>query len=168
MATQSNHILDLGNMSAMTNALSLNSRDQLITSSQNVWVNGTSYTLGQTYFYDDGGRANKTEVSWDGLTKTAEETTAFDALDNPLTQKVGGNLQTVDYSYYANGFLQKINGGATTGSIGLTSNDVPNENSANDLFAMELSYATNGNISSWKQQNRGFALQNYAYTYDYD
>jgi len=31
---------------------------------------------------------------------------------------------------------------------------------------MELSYATNGNISSWKQQNRGFALQNYAYTYD--
>jgi hypothetical protein len=30
---------------------------------------------------------------------------------------------------------------------------------------MDLDYLPNGNISNWKQQNRGFALQNYAYTY---
>ncbi len=31
---------------------------------------------------------------------------------------------------------------------------------------MILKYLANGNISNWKQQNRGFALQNYAYAYD--
>ncbi len=31
---------------------------------------------------------------------------------------------------------------------------------------MDLDYLANGNISNWKQQNRGFALQNYAYQYD--
>ena len=31
---------------------------------------------------------------------------------------------------------------------------------------MILKYLANGNIYNWKQQNRGFAMQNYAYQYD--
>ena len=88
-------------------------------------------------------------------------------MDNPLQTKLGGNLQTMDYSYWAGGFLHNINGG-TTGSGGLapTANDWPTENTNQALFAMELTYLANGNIANWKQQNRGFVVQNYAYTYD--
>jgi RHS repeat-associated protein len=167
VAFAGNHILNIGNVTAISHNLSLNARDQITSQTENVNVNGINYTLAQILFYDNGGRPTKTDVSWDGSTKTIEETTAYNALDKPLQTNVGGNLQTIDYEYFAGGFLDKINGGTTgAGGLTLTANGWPTENSNNDLFAMDLDYLPNGNISIWKQQNRGFALQNYAYTYD--
>lgn len=166
-AFASNHILSLGNPTASTSSLNLNARDQITDQTETTNVNGINYTLAQNIFYDNGGRPNKTDVSWNGITKTIEETTSFNALDKSLQTKIGGNLQTVDYAYFAGGFLDKINGGTTgAGGLALTANGWPSENSSNDLFAMDLDYLANGNISNWKQQNRGFALQNYAYQYD--
>jgi RHS repeat-associated protein len=166
--TRSNHILNLANPSAITNTVFYNARDQINSQAEGVAVNGITYSISQSHTYDNGGRKTKTEVSFDNiLNKNIEETTAFDALDKPLQTKIGGNLQTIDYQYFAGGFLDKINGGTTgAGGLALTANGWPSENSSNDLFAMDLDYLSNGNISNWKQQNRGFALQNYAYTYD--
>ncbi|OYU66885.1 MAG: hypothetical protein CFE22_07150 [Cytophagaceae bacterium BCCC1] len=166
--TRSNHILDLVNPSAITNTFFYNARDQINSQAEGVAVNGINYSISQSHTYDNGGRKTKTEVSFENiLNKNIEETTAFDALDKPLQTKIGGNLQTLDYQYFAGGFLDKINGGTTgAGGLALTANGWPSENSSNDLFAMDLDYLANGNISNWKQQNRGFALQNYAYQYD--
>ncbi|MFN4086533.1 MAG: RHS repeat domain-containing protein [Spirosomataceae bacterium] len=167
VAFAGNHILHLAQPTALTTHLSLNARDQITSQSETVHVQSAAYTLAQNYLYDQGGRPTQTQVTWDGSTQTVEETTAYNALDNPLQTKLGGNLQTMDYSYWAGGFLHNINGG-TTGSGGLapTANDWPTENTNQPLFAMELTYLANGNIANWKQQNRGFAFQNYAYTYD--
>jgi hypothetical protein len=166
--TRSNHILNLANPSAITNTMFYNARDQINSQAEGVAVNGINYSISQSHTYDNGGRKTKTEVSFDNiLNKNIEETTAFDALDKPLQTKIGGNLQTLDYEYFAGGFLDKVNGGTTgAGGLALTANGWPSENSSNDLFAMDLDYLANGNISNWKQQNRGFALQNYTYTYD--
>ncbi|MCU0339322.1 MAG: DUF6443 domain-containing protein, partial [Spirosomaceae bacterium] len=164
---QSNHPLSIGSATAMTGQMTYNGQDALTGINTNVTVNGTTYATQQTNTYDHSGRPTKREFGFEGSTKTVEETTAFNPLDQALTQKIGGNLQTLNYTYYPNGFLHQINDGSTgAGGIGLTANDIPNENSANDLFAMELNYAANGNINSQKIQNRGFALQNYTYTYD--
>ncbi len=167
VALAGNHILDLAQPTALTTQLSLNARDQITSQTETVHVQGTAYTLAQNYLYDYGGRPTQTQVTWQDSTQTVEQTTAYNALDNPLQTKLGGNLQSMDYSYWAGGFLHNINGG-TTGSGGLapTANDWPTENTNQPLFAKELTYLANGNIANWKQQNRGFAVQNYAYTYD--
>jgi RHS repeat-associated protein len=163
----SNHILSLSNAAATSNSLLLNARDQITQQTESVNVNGVNYTLLQNLYYDNAGRSNKTEVSWAGVTKTVEEITGYDALDKPLQVKIGGNLQTVDYEYFPGGSLDKMNGGITgAGGLSVTSNQWPSENSSKDLFAMDLDYLPNGNISNWNQQNRGFVQQNFAYTYD--
>lgn len=166
--TKSNHILDLSNYTAWTNTTFYNARDQISSHAEGVAVNGINYSISNSHSYDNGGRKTKTEVSFDNVVnKTIEETTAFDALDKPLQTKIGGNLQTLDYNYHAGGFLHKINEGTTgAGGLALTDNGTPNINSSSDLFAMDLDYLANGNISNWKQQNRGFVLQNYQYQYD--
>ncbi len=165
--TKSNHILDLSNYSAWTKGTFYNARDQINSQGEGVNVNGISYSISHSHTYDNGGRKTETETTFDNVYKTIEETIAFDALDKPIQTKIGNGLQTIDYEYFAGGFLDKINGGSTgAGGLALTANGWPSENSSNDLFAMDLDYLANGNISNWKQQNRGFALQNYAYTYD--
>jgi RHS repeat-associated protein len=115
----------------------------------------------QRYTYDALGRMEKVETSTDGSTwiKDAEYTSFF-ADGQPTQLKLGNsNIQTVDYLYTVQGWLDKINDGSiSTGTNG-------------DRFGMNLDYDYSGNIDlqQWRQVGTAGTNQNtLSYSYSYD
>ncbi len=115
----------------------------------------------QRYTYDALGRMTKVETSTNGSTwvKDAEYTSFF--ADGQVGQMKLGNsaIQTVDYAYTVQGWLDKINNGSiSTGTNG-------------DRFGMNLDYDFNGNIDlqEWRQVGTSGTNQNLlSYSYSYD
>ncbi|XWN37316.1 MAG: N-acetylmuramoyl-L-alanine amidase [Balneola sp.] len=122
---------------------------------------GESDDFYQRYTYDALGRMTKVETSTDGSswTKDAEYTSYL--ADGQVAQlKLGNsNIQTIDYAYTVQGWLDKINNGSiSTGTNG-------------DRFGMNLDYDFNGNIDlqEWRQVGTTGTNQNlltYSYSYD--
>ncbi|MEQ9264019.1 MAG: RHS repeat-associated core domain-containing protein, partial [Balneolaceae bacterium] len=86
------------------------------------------------------------------------EYTSYSADGQVAQMKLGnGNIQTVDYTYTAQGWLDKMNAGTvSSGTNG-------------DRFALDLDYADNGNITLQKWMQSSLSTTNsvqYAYTYD--
>jgi len=115
----------------------------------------------QRYTYDALGRMEKVETSTNGSTWTKEaEYTGFFADGQPTQLKLGNsNIQTVDYLYTVQGWLDKINDGSiSTGTNG-------------DRFGMNLDYDYSGNIDlqQWRQVGTAGTNQNtLSYSYSYD
>ncbi len=115
----------------------------------------------QRYTYDAMGRMTKVETSTNGSTwvKDVEYTSFF--ADGQVGQMKLGNsaIQTVDYAYTVQGWLDKINNGSiSTGTNG-------------DRFGMNLDYDFNGNIDlqEWRQVGTSGTNQNLlSYSYSYD
>lgn len=115
----------------------------------------------QKYSYDKFGRVSKVETSGDGISWTKDAEYTEYAADGQVQQlKLGNsNIQTLDYAYTIQGWLDNINNGAiSTGTNG-------------DRFGMSLSYSNNGNITQqqWRQVGTSGTNQNqlsYAYSYD--
>ncbi len=115
----------------------------------------------QRYSYDALGRMDKVETSTNGSTwiKDAEYTSFL--ADGQVSQLKLGNsaIQTVDYSYTVQGWLESINNGTiSTGTNG-------------DRFGMYLDYNLNGNINlqEWRQVGTSGTNQNtLSYSYSYD
>ncbi len=108
------------------------------------------------YSYDGLGRLAKVESSTnDGSTWTREAEYTGYLADGSVGQLKLGNsaVQTVDYTYTVQGWLDKINNPASIGT---------------DKFAMDLAYTDNGNISSqqWRQPGLDANLASYGYSYD--
>ncbi|MEM9548232.1 MAG: RHS repeat-associated core domain-containing protein [Bacteroidota bacterium] len=102
-------------------------------------------------------------------------------------KRLGGNLQQVDFSYNAQGWLERLNSSVLGGTnvpmaSGCTTPDIVPGNSSNfqenDLFFLELKYdqlqpglagtaQRNGNISQAVWRVRGRERQAYAYYYDF-
>lgn len=112
----------------------------------------------------------------------------FDHKYQVMTNKLGytgsSNLQKVDYSYNAQGWLTGINRFEGTGTMSLPScTTLPNPSNSsnvedNDLFALLIQYNSllfgvagqvqkNGNISQLRWQVRGRMAQVYGFYYDY-
>ena len=117
---------------------------------------GQSDAFYQRYTYDPMGRLAKVETSTNGSSWIKDaEYTSYLADGNVGELKLGNSaVQTVDYTYTVQGWLDQVNGGVISGT---------------DKFAMDLAYADNGNISSqqWRQsQISSGALATYTYSYD--
>lgn len=120
----------------------------------------------EVFTYDNQRRLTKhTHQVGSGAVETLAENT-HDDIGRLKTKKVGGTLQTVDYTYNVKSWLTKINDPVSIGS---------------DLFALELKYENptntslgpkryNGNISEldWKTAYTGSdgILRRYGYQYD--
>lgn len=113
------------------------------------------------YEYDELGRLeyvySDTDSNPTGRIKEAEYT-SYSADGQIAQMKLGnGNIQTVNYTYTVQGWLNKLNGGTvSSGANG-------------DRFALDLDYAYNGNISLQKWMQSSLSTTNsvqYAYTYD--
>ncbi len=110
--------------------------------------------------YDHVGRLKKQTQTIGSQTDVLVEN-VYDDLGQLVQKKVGGNLQTVDYTYNVRGWLKQINDPNNLGS---------------DLFAFGINYNQteyggaplyNGNIAetAWKTSNDN-VLRRYRYAYD--
>ncbi len=132
--------------------------------SKSTHIKGASTPIVVEYYfnYDHMGRLLTQEQKINsGATEVIAEN-SYDALGQLKQKKVGGNLQTVDYSYNIRGWLKQINDPNSLGT---------------DLFAFKINYNTpthgatqlyNGNISEteWRTGNTDNSLRWYRYSYD--
>ncbi|MFO7767678.1 MAG: RHS repeat-associated core domain-containing protein, partial [bacterium] len=132
------------------------------------YASGDNYAFYLWYDYDSAGRLHKiyhnTTNSKPG-TSSAEY--AYNARGQITQEKLGGTVQTVDFTYNTRGLLTKINDPASLGS---------------DRFAMQIGYDAkvsggpstgwsaekNGNLSQIKWINRKFDDNALYYTFDYN
>lgn len=113
------------------------------------------------YEYDALGRLeyvySDTDSNPTGRIKEAEYT-SYSADGQVAQMKLGnGNIQTVDYTYTAQGWLDKMNAGTVSSATN------------GDRFALDLDYADNGNITLQKWMQSAISTSNtvqYNYTYD--
>ncbi|HKK75942.1 MAG TPA: DUF6443 domain-containing protein, partial [Saprospiraceae bacterium] len=164
-STAGNHPLNMSNLSALTSSTVYNDLDQAKSVSTTVQVGSDSWSTVSSSTYDHSGRLLVENFNFNGIQKEVSRVGAYDVWDNVTTKVLGGNLQTLNYGFYANGFLQSINS-PLSGSITARSNATLNINSNADLFSMGLTYDAGGNIQTWTYQNRGFAPETNTYTYD--
>jgi len=148
---------DLPGLSAKTVEYTYDGTGRLTLLEYQKGVSGEDFR--QRYSYDELGRLYKVESSTNGTSWTEEtEYLQFAADGQPIQQTLGNStIQTVDYTYTVQGWLETINNGSIdTGTNG-------------DRFGLELDYFANGNILSQKWRQAGATIQNpltYTYTYD--
>ncbi|WP_409029386.1 RHS repeat domain-containing protein [Gracilimonas sediminicola] len=110
----------------------------------------------QRFSYDALGRLDKVETSTNGYTWIKDaEYTGFMADGQVKEMKLGNSaVQTVDYTYTVQGWLDKINNPSSIGS---------------DKFGLDLGYDFNGNIDQQKWKQPGASNTNIlTYNYSYD
>ena len=113
---------------------------------------------------DHAGRVKEILYGQGNTAQHILSSSTYNARDQIETQIVGDDLQTVNYSYLTNGFLETINGASLVG---------------NDLYQQKLSYNStqsvshgvvakrNGLIANWQWKTSGKASKYYAYKYDH-
>ena len=164
---QGNHPLNLGLSNSFLLEKSYNSLDQTKTNRFDVIIGSNTWTTLKTFNYDHSGRLEKEFLQTNvGGQKEICHIGEYNQWDAIKTKMIGGGLQTIDYSYYANGFLKGINDSFVSGGINSTSMTAPTSNSSGDLFHMNLTYDLVGNIDTWQTQNRGYESQTNTYGYD--
>jgi|GEM_PF-807949 len=146
-------VQDLPGLSAKTVEYTYDGLSRLILLEYQKGVSGEDFR--QRYSYDELGRLYKVESSTNGTSWTEEtEYLQFAADGQPIQQTLGNStIQTVDYTYTVQGWLEKINDPTSIGA---------------DKFAMKLVYAYNGNIlrQEWRQPQIDTSIQSYIYSYD--
>ncbi len=107
------------------------------------------------YYYDELGRLEKvTSYGSNSESSALTEAEYTYYADGQVEQlKLGGGAQTIDYEYTAQGWMEEINNGTTTGG---------------DVFGMSLTYENNGNISHQQWEQAAFSTSTYNYYYEYD
>ena len=113
------------------------------------------------FTYDHTGRLLKQSQKINNRTTEEIVANTYDELGQLKEKKVGGNLQTIDFTYNIRGWLTKIN---------------EDTNNDNDLFNFEIKYNSptsgnalfNGNIAqtSWQTLNDNTTKKTYTYAYD--
>ena len=164
--TTGNHPLNLTSPTSYKIEQSFNSLDQIKTTEVTVNVEGTNWTTLSESFYDHSGRMSEEYFTVGGVRKQICNTTKYNPWDAVETKTIGAGLQTLDYSYYSNGFLEGLNNGFIAGGLSPTSTTIPNNNTTSDLYRMKLTYDGIGNINTWQSQNRDYATETNTYTYD--
>ncbi|SFC36315.1 RHS repeat-associated core domain-containing protein [Flagellimonas taeanensis] len=109
--------------------------------------------------YDHEGRLLWQKQAIGGQAQVTLVENTYDDLGQLEKKKVGGGLQTVDYTYNVRGWLKQINNPSSLGS---------------DLWAFGINYNEganpqyNGNVSgtSWRSSNTDTSLRSYTYFYD--
>ncbi|KAB5483114.1 RHS repeat domain-containing protein, partial [Flagellimonas hadalis] len=112
--------------------------------------------------YDHEGRLLRQKQTIGGQAQETLVDNTYDDLGQLEKKKVGGGLQTVDYTYNVRGWLKAINNPSSLGS---------------DLWAFKINYNTvshsgtalfNGNIAEteWRTANTDNSLKWYRYGYD--
>ncbi len=173
--------------------------DNRLTSTRNhkrVTSDPSFTTIVEKTGYDHAGRltSNKHNLN-SAATDTYLSSLSYNYKDQLLEKNLGigsiGTLQSLDYTYNAQGWLRTINGptlgGANTALAACpTSSTAPNPGAAgsatfnpdpNDLFYLELRYDSlfsnmagsaqfNGNIAQAQWRSRGRQRQGYSFTYD--
>ena len=115
-----------------------------------------------SFYYDDQGRLLSQKQTIGTQPEETLVNNGYDPLGQLNTKKVGGGLQTVDYTYNVRGWLKQINNPTSLG---------------NDLFAFGINYNDpqyggtplyNGNISEteWRTDNTDNNLKHYVYEFD--
>ncbi|MFO7769590.1 MAG: RHS repeat-associated core domain-containing protein, partial [bacterium] len=132
------------------------------------YASGDNYAFYLWYDYDSAGRLHKIyHNTTNSKPGTASAEYAYNARGQITQEKLGGTVQTVDFTYNTRGFLTKINDPGSLGS---------------DRFAMQIGYddkvangpstgwsaEENGNISQIKWINRKFDDNPLYYTFDYN
>ena len=115
-----------------------------------------------SFTYDHQGRLLRQKQKINSQSEVTLVDNTYDDLGQLQQKKIGGALQTVDYTYNIRGWLKQINNPASLGT---------------DLFAFKINYNTvahggnalfNGNISEteWRTANTDNSLKWYKYNYD--
>lgn len=164
---QGNHPLNLGESNAFAQQIDYNSLDQIKDDRYYVVVDGTFWATIKEFNYDHSGRLERNYLTTNsGGRKQTCYISEYNEWDAIKTKIIGNNLQTLDYTYYPNGFLKGINENFVSGGIAPTSMNTPSSNTNNDLFHTALTYDLIGNIDTWQTQNREYAKETNTYTYD--
>ena len=166
LTTAGNHPLNLGISDALKIETTYNSLDQIKTNQTTVQIGNRDWTTLMESTYDHSARMSEEYCTVDGERRQTCQTPEYNQWDAVVIKIIANDLQTIDYSYYENGFLKGINANFINGGIMPTSQDIPTINTNNDLFSMALTYDAIGNITTWQSQNRGFASETNTYTYD--
>ena len=184
---ESNHHLNLGDLASDVFTYTYDFANNPLSALRNhVLPAGTTTVLEETT-YDHSARTANTYHQVNGGPKIQVSQQAYTVKDELQTKylgKVGASwLQTVDYAYLENGFLQSINDGTiggTTMTPDLCSPALPNPGNTgeNDLFQLTLNYDQvelgvsgtaqyNGNIAQLIWRVRGRERQTYGFDYDF-
>ena len=124
-----NSILELNNNTSCEIVYTYDAADNLLTVTINTPNGSQTLTVINTNEYDHAGRKNKEKIKINNYTETLLSQIDYTVKEQISALKLGPNasvpLQTVNFSYLHNRFLQKINDPASLGS---------------DLFGMHLYY----------------------------
>ncbi len=158
-ATMSNHISSASDVN--TNVYDYS--DLMVqTTRTHTAHNNTNLAIDRKYTFDHRGRSlTSTLQIGGGLIKTINSK-SYSIKDELTQNSIGGNLQTIDYTYNTQSWLIGINGART----------------ATDLFSEELKYfdtqvgtgstgKKNGSISQQTIETQGRLKQFYNFNYDY-
>ena len=174
LTTQSNNHLDPTNFEATDITLSYDLADNILrTTTEQSTVTGEAFTTVEEFAYDHVGRpsAQYHQITNDGIVGPRVQliATQYTVRDEISKQRLGATgmpsnpfLQTLDFHYRPNGFLERINDPAALGS---------------DLFGMRLDYdldltgsgaapQLNGNISGMRVATASGVNNGFVYTYD--
>jgi len=166
-----------------TYSYTYNMADQVLTTTH-LYDGNTTLATNE---YDNKSRLTKTHYKVNGVEKQTAEITGYSLKDEVLSKVLGDNAQTVNYTYNANGWLNTINDGYTSGTASIpiccppgqsctTDPDPNNRVVANDdLFALDIKYndpvhdnpRKNGNIAELHWQVNGKQKEYYNFTYDF-
>ncbi len=164
--TIGNHPLNLNTANAYQLTNTYNSLDQIKTSQETILAGGNTWTTLMESNYDHSARLSEEYCTVGGRREQTCQTTEYNQWDAIVEKIIGGGLQTLNYDYYPNGFLEGVNDNFIPGGLSTTSSSVPTNNTAADLYRMKLTYDGIGNITTWQSQNRSYALETYSYSYD--
>ena len=190
--TEANHHLNIGNLQSETIQYAYDYADNLLSSNRvHSLPGGTTTSILEESHFDHSGRLLAAYHQIDGGTKvqiSELKYTPKDQIREKNLGKVGTSfLQSVDYYYLDNGFLDRINeinlGGTNIALPGCTAT-LPNPGPAsstpddNDLFYLDLNYdqnetgidhtsQRNGNIAQIIWRIRGRERQAYGFNYDF-
>lgn len=109
ITTVGNHPLNLASSNALKLETSYNSLDQIKTNRTTVTIGSSDWMTFSEYFYDHSGRMEKELLTIAGQTKEVCHISQYNEWDAIETKSIGGGLQTLNYTYYANGFLEGLN-----------------------------------------------------------
>lgn len=183
--------------STETRAMTYDMADNVLTESHTIaGAGGVTHIM--THTYDDQGRLIDDVINVDGDGPRTLATQVYNHRDEVIERNIGRfinygthqYLQSLDYTYNAQGWLTKINelftgtlpsgpdpctGSGTATRESSESSEVTNTDDE-DLFALKLDYDSpvlgqpinkNGNITGQTWHHKGRYPQSYGYTYDY-
>ena len=163
--TYGNTILQLDHINSHDMVTTYDDADHVLTTTEQIPHNSAPLTLLKSYAIDHAGRPTTETIQINNFAQQTLSSQTYTAKEQVNTLTLGDNLQTVDYNYLSNGFLQSINDPTALGS---------------DLFGIQLGYdqATStltpgtiirkdGNITSAIWKTSGGSSAGYNYDYDY-